>query len=159
NNLQTSSNTSRVNQYNSPRINRNAGYESQRSGNVAGARQTVGSSMVQKSGIQCYNCKDFGHVARECQKPKRAKDVAYHREKMLLSDMNYESEQIDKNDEDADLAKEQLKRRDSIEYASEMELECEKKAKRSNPRLYDIGCYNDNLALMLAPESDEMIRL
>ncbi|GKA15193.1 hypothetical protein Tco_0694940 [Tanacetum coccineum] len=34
-----------------------------------------------------------------------------------------------------------------------------KKAQRVNPRLYDIGCYNDNLALMLAPESDETIRL
>ncbi|GJY22747.1 hypothetical protein Tco_0396405 [Tanacetum coccineum] len=33
-----------------------------------------------------------------------------------------------------------------------------KKAQRANPRLYDIGCYNDNLALMLAPESDETIR-
>nr|GFB69069.1 hypothetical protein [Tanacetum cinerariifolium] len=62
----------------------NAGYESQRSGNVAGARETVGSSMVQKSGIQSYNCKEYGHVARECQKPKRAKDAAYHQEKMLL---------------------------------------------------------------------------
>nr|GEZ86802.1 hypothetical protein [Tanacetum cinerariifolium] len=30
-----------------------------------------------------------------------------------------------------------------------------KKAQRANPRLYDIGFYNDNLALMLAPESDE----
>nr|GFB27747.1 hypothetical protein [Tanacetum cinerariifolium] len=84
NNLRTSSNTSRANQDNSPRINRNAGYESQRSGNVARAKETVGSSMVQKSGIQCFNCKDFGHVARECQKPKRAKDATYHREKMLL---------------------------------------------------------------------------
>nr|GEZ30166.1 hypothetical protein [Tanacetum cinerariifolium] len=74
NNLRTSSNTNRANQDNSPRINRNAGYESQRSG----------SSMVQKSGIQCYNCKEYGHNARECQKPKRAKDAAYHREKMLL---------------------------------------------------------------------------
>nr|GFA01823.1 hypothetical protein [Tanacetum cinerariifolium] len=34
-----------------------------------------------------------------------------------------------------------------------------KKAQRVNPRLYDIGCYNDNLALMLAPDSDEVIRL
>nr|GFC45594.1 hypothetical protein [Tanacetum cinerariifolium] len=56
----------------------------ERIGNVAGARETVGSMMVQKSGIQCYNCKEFGHVARECQKPKRVKDAAYHREKMLL---------------------------------------------------------------------------
>nr|GEW75144.1 hypothetical protein [Tanacetum cinerariifolium] len=69
---------------NSPRINRNVGYESQRISNVARARETVGSSMVQKSRIQCYNCKKFGHVVRECQKPKRAKDAAYHREKMLL---------------------------------------------------------------------------
>nr|GFB84966.1 hypothetical protein [Tanacetum cinerariifolium] len=34
-----------------------------------------------------------------------------------------------------------------------------KKAQRANPRLYDIGCYNDNLALMLTPDSDEVIRL
>nr|GEY70159.1 reverse transcriptase domain-containing protein [Tanacetum cinerariifolium] len=71
NNLRTSSNTSRVNQDNSPRIHRNAGYEGQRSGTVAGARETVGSSMVQKSGIQCYNCKEYGHVARESEMGKR----------------------------------------------------------------------------------------
>nr|GEV07730.1 hypothetical protein [Tanacetum cinerariifolium] len=59
-------------------------YENQRNGNVARARETVGSSVVQKSGIQCYNCKEFGHVVKECQKPKRAKDTSYHREKMLL---------------------------------------------------------------------------
>nr|GEV77939.1 retrovirus-related Pol polyprotein from transposon TNT 1-94 [Tanacetum cinerariifolium] len=34
-----------------------------------------------------------------------------------------------------------------------------KKAQRANPRLYGIGCYNDNLALMFASESDEVIRL
>nr|GEZ13120.1 hypothetical protein [Tanacetum cinerariifolium] len=84
NNLRTSSNTSHANQDNSPRINRSAGYENQRIGNVVGARETVGSSVVQRSGIQCYNCKEFEHVARECQKPKRAKDADYHREKMLL---------------------------------------------------------------------------
>nr|GEZ91889.1 hypothetical protein [Tanacetum cinerariifolium] len=84
NNPRTSSNTSRANQDNSPRINRGTGYENQRIGNVVGARETVGSSVVQKFGIQCYNCKEFGHVAKECQKPKRAKDAAYNREKMLL---------------------------------------------------------------------------
>nr|GFA16872.1 hypothetical protein [Tanacetum cinerariifolium] len=55
-----------------------------RDGNVAGARETVDTTVVQKSRIQCYNCKEFRHVARECQKPKRAKDAVYHKEKMLL---------------------------------------------------------------------------
>nr|GEX81940.1 hypothetical protein [Tanacetum cinerariifolium] len=266
NNLRTSSNTSCANQDNSPRIHRNDGYEHQRLGNVAGARETVGSTVVQKSGIQCYNCKEYGYVARECQKPKKAKDATYHREKMLLCkqeeagiqlnaeqvspDINDSGPIFDKEPEqkendllyaDFKKSKAELQRRDSIEYASEMELECAKvremknklsahqdtisilkqqkdaqiklyksredkelekvidlenkvkvldnivyktgqtvqtmtmlnnkcqtscvkpeylkKAKQANPRLYDIGCYNDNLALMLSPESDEVIRL
>nr|GEX67162.1 hypothetical protein [Tanacetum cinerariifolium] len=61
NNIRTSSNTSRANQDNSPRINRNPGYENQRIGNVTGARENVGSTVVQKSRIQCYSCKEFGH--------------------------------------------------------------------------------------------------
>nr|GFD04684.1 retrovirus-related Pol polyprotein from transposon TNT 1-94 [Tanacetum cinerariifolium] len=69
---------------NSLKINRGIGYDNQRIGNVARARETVGTTVVQKSKIQCYNCKEFGHVAREFQKPKRAKDAAYHKEKMLL---------------------------------------------------------------------------
>ncbi|GJR58123.1 integrase, catalytic region, zinc finger, CCHC-type containing protein [Tanacetum coccineum] len=84
NNLRTSSNTSRANQDNSPRINRRTGYDNQRTVNVAGARENVGTPVVQKSGIQCYNCKEYGHVSRECQKPKRVKDAAYHKEKMLF---------------------------------------------------------------------------
>ncbi|GJY56895.1 retrovirus-related pol polyprotein from transposon TNT 1-94 [Tanacetum coccineum] len=60
-----------------------------------------------------------------------------------------------------------------VNYASNVAIDCAKakgdliftkpeflkKAQRANPRLYDIGCYNDNLALMLAPESDKTIRL
>nr|GEU44423.1 hypothetical protein [Tanacetum cinerariifolium] len=65
NNLQTSSNTSRVNQDNSPRINRSTGCENQRIGNVAGARETVGSTVVQKSRIQCYNCKEMSETKKE----------------------------------------------------------------------------------------------
>nr|GEU86915.1 integrase, catalytic region, zinc finger, CCHC-type, peptidase aspartic, catalytic [Tanacetum cinerariifolium] len=60
------------------------GYDNQRLGNVVRARETVGTTVVQKSGIQCYNCKEFEHVARECQKPKQVMDAAYHREKMIL---------------------------------------------------------------------------
>ncbi|GJR10957.1 uncharacterized mitochondrial protein-like protein [Tanacetum coccineum] len=84
NNLRTSSNTSRANQDNTPRINRGTGYDNQRVVNVVGARENVGTLVVQQSGIQCYNYKEYGHVARECQKLKRAKDTAYHKEKMLL---------------------------------------------------------------------------
>ncbi|GKD29886.1 gag-pol polyprotein [Tanacetum coccineum] len=42
------------------------------------------TQVVQKSGIQCYNCKEYGHLSKECQKAKRAKDAAYQKEKMLL---------------------------------------------------------------------------
>ncbi|GJW68702.1 integrase, catalytic region, zinc finger, CCHC-type containing protein [Tanacetum coccineum] len=90
-NLQTSNNKPsnfikhcRGFQDNSPRINRGTGYDNQRAVNVAGARENVGTPVMQKSGIQCYNCKEYGHVSRECQKPKRVKDAAYHKEKMLL---------------------------------------------------------------------------
>nr|GEU75547.1 hypothetical protein [Tanacetum cinerariifolium] len=61
NNLRTSSNTSRVNRDNSPMINRGNGYDNQRIGNVGGKRENVGTPVVQKSGIQCYNCKEYGN--------------------------------------------------------------------------------------------------
>ncbi|GJU05897.1 hypothetical protein Tco_1122327 [Tanacetum coccineum] len=61
NNLRTSSNTSRANEDNSPRINKGTGYDNQRAVNVAGARENVGTPVVQKFGIQCYNCKEYGH--------------------------------------------------------------------------------------------------
>nr|GEW92677.1 hypothetical protein [Tanacetum cinerariifolium] len=112
NNLRTSSNTSRANQDNSLRINRGARYDNQRLGNVAGARETVGTTVVQKSRIQCYNCKEFGHVGRECQKPKRVKDAAYHREKMLLckqekAEIQLNAEQTDWRDDTDDESKDQ----------------------------------------------------
>ncbi|GJZ51605.1 retrovirus-related pol polyprotein from transposon TNT 1-94 [Tanacetum coccineum] len=278
NNLRTSSNTSRANQDNSPRINRGTGYDNQRAFNVAGAREN---------------------------KPKRVKDAAYHKEKMLLckqekagvqlnakqadwkDDTDDESDdqeleahymfmvqvqeitpdQVDnsgpifddepmhkvqnnhdnynvfamenEHPEQPESSKHKICRNKDVNYASKVEIDCAKakgdlmsykidfekssnaytqkindlnqtisdmkkelcahqetisimsqakeaqiklyktredkeldksiafrkqikflkKAQRANPRLYDIGCYNDNLALMLAPESDEMIRL
>ncbi|GJZ56921.1 integrase, catalytic region, zinc finger, CCHC-type containing protein, partial [Tanacetum coccineum] len=112
NNLRTSSNTSRTNQDNSPRTNRGTGYDNQRAINVAGARENVGTPVVQKSGIQCYNCKEYGHVSRECQKPKRVKDAAYHKEKMLLckqeeAGVQLNAEQADWKDDTDDESEEQ----------------------------------------------------
>ncbi|GJR19435.1 hypothetical protein Tco_0967962 [Tanacetum coccineum] len=258
-------------------------------------------SVVQSLGIQCYNARIWGHVSRECQKPKRVKDAAYHKEKMLLckqeeagvqlnaeqadwkDDTDDESEEqeleahymymaqlqevtpdsvdtsgpifddepmhkvqnnndnynvfamenehpeqpessndiylakqgdtnitIDSSDICYDRAQDDQDETDDLDQERDLlasliqKLKCEiddskteiklfgfinqrnlkkfqaeldkykdvnyaskfckkpeflKKVKRANPRLYDIGCYNDNLALMLTPDSDEMIRL
>ncbi|GKB63264.1 gag-pol polyprotein, partial [Tanacetum coccineum] len=112
NNLRTSSNTSRANQDNSPRINRGTGYDNQRVVNVVGARENVGTPVVQKYGIQCYNCKEYRHVSRECQKPKRVKDATYHKEKMLLckqeeAGVQLNAEQADWKDDTDDESEEQ----------------------------------------------------
>nr|GEY20007.1 hypothetical protein [Tanacetum cinerariifolium] len=65
-------------------IAKSTSFGNQRTMNVAGVRENVGSLVVQQSGIQCFNCKEFGHFAKECKKTKRVKDSAYHKEKMLL---------------------------------------------------------------------------
>nr|GEW93706.1 hypothetical protein [Tanacetum cinerariifolium] len=59
-------------------------FGNQRTVNIARARENVGSKVVHQYGIQCFNCKEYGHFAKECRKPKSIKDSAYHKEKMLL---------------------------------------------------------------------------
>nr|GEZ02884.1 hypothetical protein [Tanacetum cinerariifolium] len=255
NNLRTSSNTSRANQDNSPRINRstgNLGFNVIISSNLGILQGNVrnqkgkGCRLSQgKDAIVSPDAADSGTIfdaeplkkvstgdhynvfAMESEHPKQSESVHdthpieqdTHNVIIYLLDMSYDGEEIDQNDDDNDLAEEQMKDKlsahqetismlsqekkaqikiyktrkdkkldkvialenkvkvlDNIVYKTGQSVQtmnmlynkCRtsfakhkfiKKAQRVNPRLYDIGCYNDNLALMLAPESDDVIRL
>ncbi|GKF46611.1 hypothetical protein Tco_0136413, partial [Tanacetum coccineum] len=72
NKLRTSLNTRNKNVDTTPRYkNDNRQFRNHRAVDVVGARETVCGLVVQQSGIQCFNCKEFGHYAKECRKPKR----------------------------------------------------------------------------------------
>nr|GEY56918.1 hypothetical protein [Tanacetum cinerariifolium] len=134
NNLRTSSNTSRANQDNSPRINRNARYQSQRIGNVAGARETVEQNV--------QNDDHYDVFSVECQHPEQSESVheTYlieqdaHNVIIESVDMNYDSEQIDQNDEDVDLAKERELLASLIE-----KLKCEIDESKNRNKFWEIS--------------------
>ncbi|GJZ29515.1 retrovirus-related pol polyprotein from transposon TNT 1-94 [Tanacetum coccineum] len=64
--------------------NQSGQFGNQRTVTVAGVKETICSQVVQQTRIQCFNCKEYSHFAKECKKPKRVKDYMYHKEKMLL---------------------------------------------------------------------------
>ncbi|GJS01416.1 hypothetical protein Tco_1113327 [Tanacetum coccineum] len=136
NNLQTSSNTSRANQENSLRINRGTGYDHQRAVNVAGAREDV--AIKEKNVILCK-----------------------HEE----AGVQLNAEQADWKDDTDDESEEHelgstiiCKWHNFKSFAIPLEF-LKKASKSESCSVLDIGCYNDNLALMLAPDSDETNRI
>ncbi|GKA20403.1 hypothetical protein Tco_0700392 [Tanacetum coccineum] len=87
NNLRTYSNSKNKTEDNPPRYkndNQSGQFRNQRTMTIARAMETVGSQVVQKNGIQCFNYKEYRHFSRECRKPKRVKYFTYHKEKMLM---------------------------------------------------------------------------
>nr|GEW69086.1 hypothetical protein [Tanacetum cinerariifolium] len=73
NNLRTSLNSKNKNVDTTPwykNDDRSGQFGTQRTVNVAAARENVGSKVVQQYGIQCFNCREYGHFAKECRKPK-----------------------------------------------------------------------------------------
>nr|GEY13087.1 reverse transcriptase domain-containing protein [Tanacetum cinerariifolium] len=87
NNLRTSLNSRNKNVDPTSRFkndNQSGKFGNQRTVNVDAARENVGSQVVKQSGIQCFNCREYGHFAKECRKPKKVKDSAYHKKKMLV---------------------------------------------------------------------------
>ncbi|GJT02424.1 retrovirus-related pol polyprotein from transposon TNT 1-94 [Tanacetum coccineum] len=51
---------------------------------IPNGRVDIQTNNVGKANVQCYNCNEKGHYARDCQKP-RVRDAKYFKEQMLLA--------------------------------------------------------------------------
>nr|GFD24051.1 hypothetical protein [Tanacetum cinerariifolium] len=98
----------RANQDNSPRINRNAGYENQRIGNVAGPRENVddadsGPIFDDEPLQKVLNDDHYNVFAMESVHPKQSKPmhdtypIEQEAQNVIIDslDMNYDREEID----------------------------------------------------------------
>lgn len=69
-------------------------------GNVGrtGTKGTPGYGQVtdkQGKKVICYNCRGEGHVARQCNEPKRKQDSQYFKDKMLLMEAKEKGAELD----------------------------------------------------------------
>ncbi|GJV21615.1 hypothetical protein Tco_1370635 [Tanacetum coccineum] len=114
NNLENLSNTRNKNVGTSLRTRndkKTGQFVNQRAGTVAGNMETIGNQVVQQSGIQCFNCKGFGHFPEEKQsewlqetdeepdeQELEAHYIQHYEQTESISD-TYVAEMVDSNDE------------------------------------------------------------
>ncbi|GJW77169.1 retrovirus-related pol polyprotein from transposon TNT 1-94 [Tanacetum coccineum] len=166
NNLRTSSNTSRANQDNTLRINKGTGDDTNDEPNdqeleahylymakiqevTPDAANNSGSIFDTKPLQKVQNDNDkynvFSNGREHLEQPESVNDT-YIEEQEANNEMSKTKQLMFK---DIKKFQAELDRYHDVNYVSKVETDYAK-AK---------GCYNDNLALMLAPESDETIRL
>ena len=67
-----------------PYQGRTNSYAAGTSGTRANTARTGGRTSGQQQVVKCFNCQREGHMARQCTQPKRKRDVAWFKEKVLL---------------------------------------------------------------------------
>ncbi|GKC78573.1 retrovirus-related pol polyprotein from transposon TNT 1-94 [Tanacetum coccineum] len=79
---------------------KNVGYAG--NGNRNAGRQNINQAAnigIGMTNVQCYNCNEKGHYARDCPKP-RVRDAKYFREKMLLATKDEAEVHLDEEEND-----------------------------------------------------------
>ncbi|GJX05195.1 retrovirus-related pol polyprotein from transposon TNT 1-94 [Tanacetum coccineum] len=150
NNLKTSSNIRNMNVDNTPRSRRRTGYDrqigqydNQRAVNVVGARENVGTQIVQQTGIYDDEPENQELVAHYLYMAKVQEVIPKDADNSgPIFDVK-PLQEVHNSDDDYDV------------FANERQLP----ESVNDTYLVEQGCYNDKLPLMLAPESEEMIRL
>ncbi|GJX75460.1 hypothetical protein Tco_0314055 [Tanacetum coccineum] len=102
--------------------------------------------------------KGFGHYARECRKPKRVKDNAYHKEKMMM--MCKQAEQgVPLQAEQADWLEDMDEEIDEPENSTFANPKYCKQAQSNKPCLYQIPYDTSDPANRFAPDGEEIVTL
>nr|GEU95520.1 copia protein [Tanacetum cinerariifolium] len=65
--------------------------------------QTKWNNLGKQRTVSCYNCKEEGHMSKQCRKPKMKKDVAWFKDKYVINNnAAYQADDLDAYDSDCD---------------------------------------------------------